>query len=95
MKAQITTAMVVNFGEKELNYCFTILESLHDLNISAEIYPEPAKMKKQMAYADAKKIQYVLLAGEDEIKNNEVTIKIMETGKQKKIGLGELESFFK
>ena len=95
MKTQVTTAMVVNFGDKELNYCLRILENLHDINISAEIYPEPAKMKKQLAYADSKKIQYVIIAGEDEIKNNEVTIKNMLTGEQKKIRFGELKSFFK
>ena len=51
-------------------------------------------MKKQMAYADSKKITYVLLAGEDEMKNNEVTIKNMISGEQKKILTSELSSFF-
>jgi histidyl-tRNA synthetase len=52
-------------------------------------------MKKQMDYADAKKIPYVIIAGEDEIKKDEITIKNMQSGEQKKIGLGELESFFR
>jgi histidyl-tRNA synthetase len=95
INAQVKSVMIVNFGEAELKYCLTILETLHSSGIGAEIYPEPAKMKKQLAYADAKMIPFVIIAGGDEIKNNEVTVKNMLTGEQKKIGLGELKSFFR
>jgi histidyl-tRNA synthetase len=95
LKAHRRSVMVVNFGDKELDYNLKILDVIHKLGISAEIYPEPAKMKKQMAYADSKKIAYVLIAGEDEITNNQVTIKNMQTGEQVKTGLMELASFFK
>ena len=95
INAQVKSVMIVNFGEAELKYCLTILETLHSSGIDAEIYPEPAKMKKQLAYADAKMIPFVIIAGGDEIKNNEVTVKNMLTGEQKKIGLGELKSFFR
>jgi histidyl-tRNA synthetase len=95
LKAHRRSVMVVNFGDKELDYNLKILDVIHKLGISAEIYPEPAKMKKQMAYADSKKITYVLIAGEDEITNNQVTIKNMQTGEQVKTGLMELASFFK
>jgi histidyl-tRNA synthetase len=94
-KAHEQSVMVVNFGDKELDYNLKILDAIQKLGISAEIYPEPAKMKKQMAYADSKKITYVLIAGEDEITNNQVTIKNMQTGEQVKTGLMELASFFK
>ncbi len=88
------SVMMVNFGEKELSYNLNILTTIQKLGISAEIFPEPVKMKKQMAYADSKKITFVLIAGEDEMKNNEVTVKNMLTGEQKKMGLGALMSFF-
>ncbi len=95
LKAHGQSVMVVNFGDKELDYNLKILDVIHKLGISAEIYPEPAKIKKQMAYADSKKITYVLIAGEDEITYNQVTIKNMQTGEQVKTGLMELASFFK
>jgi histidyl-tRNA synthetase len=53
------------------------------------------KLKKQISYADAKKIPYIIIAGEDEINNNSVTIKIMSSGEQKKISLNELSLFVK
>jgi len=95
LKAQGQSVMIINFGEKELNYNLNILSIIQKLGITSEIFPEPAKMKKQMVYADSKKITYVLIAGEDEMKNNEVTVKNMLTGEQKKMRLDELKSFFK
>ena len=95
IKACGQSVMVVNFGEKELSYNLNILSIIQKLGITAEIFPEPAKMKKQIAYADSKKMNFVLIAGEDEIKNNEVTIKNMSTGEQIKIGMNKLPSFFK
>jgi histidyl-tRNA synthetase len=94
LKEQEKSVMIINFGENELNYSLNILNTIQKLGIIAEIFPDPAKMKKQMAYADSKKITYVLMAGEDEIKNNEVTVKNMLTGKQDKIGLSKLSSCF-
>ncbi|MBA4323012.1 MAG: histidine--tRNA ligase, partial [Odoribacter sp.] len=95
LKVQRQAVMIVNFGENELKYNLNILGIIHKLGITAEIFPEPAKIKKQMAYADSKKITCVLMAGEDEIKNNEVSVRNMLTGEQKKIGVTNLESFFK
>lgn len=95
LKAKGESIMIINFGDKELNYNLKLLTKIHNLGINAEIYPEPAKIKKQMSYADLKKVTYVLMAGEDEIKNNEVTVKNMMTGEQKKILTSELSSFFK
>jgi len=86
--------MIVNFGDKELSYNLNLLAMVQNLGISAEIYPESAKIKKQMSYADSKRITYVLMAGEDEIKHNEVTVKNMLTGGQKKVGIDELPTSF-
>jgi histidyl-tRNA synthetase len=86
--------LIVNFGADELKYNLSVLEKLHKSGISAEIYPDYAKMKKQLAYADSKKIPFVILAGEDEIKNNEITLKNMQTGEQKKINIDKLGSIF-
>jgi histidyl-tRNA synthetase len=94
LKAQGKSLMVVNFGEKELAYNLGILDMVRKLGFTAEIYPEPAKMKKQLAYADSKSIVFVLMAGEDEIAHNQVTIKNMQTGEQVKVSLEGLALFF-
>ena len=62
-----------------------ILDRLRKLDVRSELYPDSVKLKKQMSYADSKKIPYIIIAGEDEIKNNTVTIKTMSSGEQKKI----------
>jgi histidyl-tRNA synthetase len=92
--AHTSTAMIVNFGAAEITYALKILAELHKIGISAEIYPEAAKMKKQMAYADSRKIPFVILAGDDEIKSGEATIKSMGSGEQKKIAIEKLSEFF-
>jgi len=68
---------------------------LRDLQISTEIYPDAVKLKKQMAYADSRKIPYIIIAGEEEIKNNLVTLKIMASGEQQKMNSDDLLSFLK
>ena len=66
-----TEVLVVNFGEKEIDYALKILDILHDLGMSEANYILMlSKLKKQMSYADSKKIPYIIIAGEDEIKNN-------------------------
>lgn len=77
-----STALVVNFGENELSYALDIVDRLHKAGISAELYPEPAKLKKQFAFADSMKIPWVIIAGDDEIKSGELTLKNMKTGEQ-------------
>jgi histidyl-tRNA synthetase len=88
-----TEVLVVNFGEKEIPYANRILDFLHNLNVRSELYPDAVKLKKQMSYADSKKIPYIIIAGEDEIKNESITIKKMSSGEQKSIPLVELSSF--
>jgi histidyl-tRNA synthetase len=85
-----TQVMLVNFGEKEQPYCLKVLEKLRKENISAELYPDPDKMKKQMKYADQKGIPFVVLIGEDEMKSGKLSVKNMRSGQQEKIGLEEM-----
>ncbi len=89
-----TQVFFVNFGKKEEMYCLSILNKLRSEGIKAEIYPETAKMKKQMNYANKKQIPFVVLAGENEIKEQKITLKNMETGEQKTISVDELLAMF-
>jgi histidyl-tRNA synthetase len=77
--------MFINFGKAEAAYCLKMLENLRRKGISAEIYPEPAKLKKQMSYADSKGIAYVALVGENEMKKEMITLKDMKTGEQSSV----------
>jgi len=85
-----TKILFVSFGEKELMYCLPLLNALRSKGINAEIYPEPAKMKKQMSYADNKRIPFVAIVGETEMKENKVMLKNMKTGEQSLTTLEEL-----
>jgi histidyl-tRNA synthetase len=90
-----TQVMIVNFGDKEINYAHKIYDNLHALNVRCELYPDAVKLKKQISYADSKKIPYIIMAGTDEIIENSVKVKIMSTGEQKNIPLIELSKFVK
>ena len=82
--------MFVNFGEREESYILPILSQIRSKGISAEIYPDTAKMKKQMTYADNNKAKFVGIVGENEISENKITLKNMQSGDQKTIGLDEV-----
>ena len=75
-------ALFVNFGEKEEAWSLPFVAALRKAGIAVEMYPEAAKMKKQLGYADTKKIPFVVLVGEEEMKNNQFTIKEMKSGEQ-------------
>ena len=77
-----TQVLFINFGEQETAYCLPIINKVRECGIRAEIYPDAAKMKKQMSYANVKQIPYVVLAGESEMQAGKVTLKNMETGEQ-------------
>lgn len=77
-----TKILFVSFGEKELMYCLPWLAALRAKGINAEIYPEPAKMKKQMSYADSKSIPFVAIVGETEMNEGKVMLKNMKSGEQ-------------
>ena len=77
-----TQLLFINFGEKETAYCLPIAAAARRQGIRTEVYADPAKMKKQMSYANALNIPYVALAGENEINEGKVTLKNMTTGEQ-------------
>ncbi|MCL1934086.1 MAG: histidine--tRNA ligase [Candidatus Azobacteroides sp.] len=77
-----TQVLFTNFGEKEENYVFPILMQLRKKGIRCEIYPEAAKLKKQLSYADNNQIPVVVMAGENEITTEKLTVKKMSTGEQ-------------
>ncbi len=85
-----TKVLITNLGEKELQYCLPLANKLRSRNIATEIYPDTAKMKKQMAYADKNKIKYVVIAGTNEMTNNNVTLKNMFSGEQTEIDARDL-----
>ena len=87
-----TQVLFINFGEKETAYCLPIINKVREEGIRAEIYPDSAKMKKQMSYANAKQIPFVVLAGDNEIAAQKVTLKNMETGEQQLVTPEELIS---
>ncbi len=80
-----TEVMFINFGEKETEYCLPIANRLRKDGIRTEIFPDSVKMKKQMAYANAKNIRFVVLAGENEMSKGLVNVKNMETGEQQEV----------
>lgn len=85
-----TQILFVNFGSKEEMYCLPLLKELRAAGINAEIYPEAAKMKKQMGYADKKGIPFVALVGENEMQEGVVSLKNMTTGEQTNVTVAEL-----
>lgn len=85
-----TQLFFVNFGEKEATYCLQLLQKLHKAGINAELYPDSAKMKKQMTYANAKNIPFVALIGESEMESGLISLKNMITGEQQKLSLEEV-----
>ena len=90
--AEQTQILFVSFGEKELAYCLHWANELRSRGINVEIYPEPAKMKKQMSYADSKGIPFVAIVGETEMLANKVMLKDMKTGEQKLVTIEEIEA---
>lgn len=87
---ELTQLMFVNFGEEEVRYILPMLGKLRKSGVIAEIYPDTAKMKKQLSYADQLKIPFVALAGANEISAEKVTLKDMHTGDQQMVTYKEL-----
>jgi len=85
-----TQVLFINFGEKETAYCLPIVTAARAAGIRTEIFPDKAKMKKQMSYANAKQIPFVVLAGENEMAAGKVTLKNMESGEQTLVSAEEL-----
>ena len=84
-----TTVMFTNFGTAEAAASMKMIKQLRAAGVSAEIYPENAKMKKQMGYADALKVPYVAIVGENELAENKMMLKEMATGSQQLLSVEE------
>ena len=87
---QGTQLLFINFGATETAYCLPVLRRCREAGIRTEIYPDSVKMKKQMAYANAKQVSFVVLAGEEEIAQDKFTLKNMATGEQTLVSPEEL-----
>ena len=85
-----TQVLFINFGEKETAYCLPFIAEIRKNGIRAEIFSDKAKMKRQMNYANAKNIPYVVFAGEDEIEKGKLMLKDMQSGEQKLVTAKEL-----
>ena len=91
----ITEVIFLNFGPKEERYCLPYLQQLRRSGVNAEIYPDAAKLQKQMKYADQRGIPVVIMAGEDEMNNKTFTVKFMKEGRQEKIEAEKLIEIIK
>lgn len=85
-----TQVLFINFGERETTYCLPFVSQLRKAGIRTELFPDKAKMKKQMGYANAKHIPFVVLAGENEMNEGKLTLKDMQTGEQTLVTIEEL-----
>ena len=85
-----TQLLFATFGQEELLYAVRWVGALREKGYSVEVYPEPTKMKKQMGYADAKKIPYVAIVGGDEMAAGKVMLKNMTSGEQQLVSLEQL-----
>ncbi|PID88069.1 MAG: histidine--tRNA ligase [Bacteroidia bacterium] len=86
--------LFVNLGDEEIGYILPLLSMLRMQGVSAQLYPDASKMKKQMQYADRNKISHVVIAGEEEMKKNKFTLKNMHTGEQALLSKDELLQYF-
>ncbi len=82
--------LLVNFGEKEQKYCLQLIRKIRKAGISAELYPDAVKLKKQMSYANNQGIPYVLMVGEQEIANGKFALKDMRSGEQNMLSPDEI-----
>ena len=90
-----TQLLFVNFGEKEAAYCLPILAKAREAGVRSEIYPDSAKMKKQMSYANDKNIPFVAIVGENEMNEGKVMLKDMVKGEQSLVSPEELINLIK
>lgn len=86
--------LFINFGEKEADKAMQLAKDLRSRNVKCEVYPENAKMKKQMQYADRKSVRHVVMIGEKELQTGQFTLKNMISGDQKSLTEEELLNYF-
>ncbi|MBC5992116.1 histidine--tRNA ligase [Pontibacter cellulosilyticus] len=87
-----TKALLVQFDKESEMHALPILQQLRDAGVASELYPEPAKLKKQMGYADQKSIPYVILVGSEEIATGKLKLRNMQLGEQQDLTIGEIIS---
>ena len=90
-----TQVLFINFGDCEMAYCLPVLKRLREAGVRSELYPDAAKMKKQMSFANAKQIPFVALAGENEMNAGKFTLKNMATGEQQLVDVQQLIEILK
>ena len=90
-----TRVLLLNFGKKEELAALKVMQQLRQADIACEIYPESAKMKKQMEYANRRGVPYVVIIGSDELAEGAATLKNMTTGEQTKVAQTELLNLIK
>ena len=95
LEADFTQVLFVNFGDKEADYCLNVLSEIRKAGINSELYPDSAKMKKQMNYANKKSIPYVVLIGEDEMNSGLLKVKNMKDGLQSNFNLADFIKLLK
>jgi len=90
-----TTVLISNFDQEAENYALPLLQQLRGSGVAAELYPSSAKLKKQMSYADDKRIPYVILIGSEEMNSGMLTLKEMQSGNQQKLSAEEIITLLK
>lgn len=85
-----TKVLIINFGGESLQKAWSLAEKLRQNGVATEIYPDEGKMKKQMKYADQRKIKYTVFIGEEELQAQKINLKNMETGEQQLLTNEEL-----
>jgi len=85
-----TQVLFINFGEQEQDHCLGLAKEFRENNISTEVYPTAAKLKKQMKYANDKNIPFVVMIGSDELESGDISYKNMTTGEQKTCSYEEM-----
>ncbi|MFN8317443.1 MAG: histidine--tRNA ligase [Chitinophagales bacterium] len=89
-----TEVLFVHFSEANRDFAFPLVQQLRDANVATELYPDKAKMEKQMKYANAKGIPYVVVIGDNEMQSGKLAVKDMRSGTQEEKTFAELLSFF-
>ncbi len=88
--ANSVEVLFINFGNSEALFCLKAIKALRNKGVNAELYPDAAKMKKQMNHANKRNIPFVVLVGEEEMQSDSYTLKHMQSGQQSKVSLAEL-----
>ncbi len=88
-----TQVLFINFGNETEAFAFKCLQELRKAGIPAEIYPDNAKMKKQMKYANSKQIPFVVFTGSEEMETGMLGVKNMQTGEQEKVAVSDLANY--